>query len=190
MKTLLLFIPLLFHSIKNEVPLQVIVNWTSTSKFPAETTIYYDKNKPLRWDDFKGEPNIDSRSVAVTTSGFGYVASMVRNSEKQEIKIDVYCHFDKSKSWVKKEAKRDDILRHEQLHFDLSYLAASRFKKRLEQYHFTNVNYKTILPQMYREELDWLNETQKDYDFETRHGLDEEAQALWEEKVKKELASL
>jgi hypothetical protein len=181
---LFLFTLLLVSPVQDEVPLNLSVKWTTETKLDPANTVYFSKSQKLKWSDFKAIPATNARSVAATSAGFGYVAGMRRTNTIQEINISVYCYFDRKTSWVLANSKTDNILKHEQLHFDISYVAALWFIEQLNKTSFTNKNYKTVLPALYQQGLKYLNDLQDDYDYESHHGLNAEEQKKWEEKVR------
>lgn len=176
---------LMIPSPAQEVVLTPTIEWTETSKLPEASTIYYSKERPLTWNDFKGEPQLQGRSAAITVSGFGYTAGIYRSDEQNTIHIIVYCFFDKEKSWVKPDRKTPYVLNHEQLHFDISYLATMKFIKAVRETRFTDKNYKTLLPTLYDEGVKSMHQLQDEYDNETRNGLEPDIQEKWNARLAK-----
>lgn len=168
---------------KQDVVLTPTIEWTETSKLPVASTIYYSKERPLIWSDFKGAPQLQGRSAAITVSGFGYTAGIYRSDEQNTIHIKVYCFFDKEKSWVKPDRKTPYVLKHEQLHFDISYLATLEFVKKVRETRFTDKNYKTLLPALYDEGVKAMHRMQDEYDTDTRNGLEPDVQKQWNERL-------
>jgi hypothetical protein len=87
-------------------------------------------------------------------------------------------------------AERDqDLLRHEQLHFDLTEVTARHIRKHLEQlprvcaFPGSHAEIDTAIAQLQRE---WTAEQSK-YDKETDHGANRVKQRQWELRVRREL---
>lgn len=165
------------------------VEWTTSSPMPANDVIYYSTEK-LDWSDFRGKPEKNSPAAAVTVSGFGYKANINTKNGKGQFNIKVYCYFNKDKSWVKEGRTIPYILKHEQNHFDISYIAANYFVDRLKETTFTSSNYEAQLRQIYNEACEVMHRLQDDYDGETRNGQVREVQKKWNALVDDKIASV
>lgn len=161
----------------------VFIRWTRRSDMPAVQTIYYDTAKPLVWTDFKGRPETGGMTAALTTAGFGYGANMGYTETKSEIRIDVYCYFDKSRSWVKPDRKTDYVLNHEQRHYDLAFVAAAQFVTELRATNLSSDNLNDRLKLIYDKATASMQEWQDRYDKETRNGLDRLEQDRWNDQI-------
>ena len=160
---------------------QIVVNvkWTEKSKLNANNVIYYNPNKKLAWVEFKAIPPPPSSVAAVTSSGFGYSADMKSTNGKGEININVYCFFNKLKSWVRVKSKNAYILEHEQHHFDATYIAALGFIQKVRAAKITTENMDAVLGALYKEAYAGMNKMQNDYDGETKNGILKDKQAEW-----------
>ena len=154
------------------------VQWTEQSPMPASEVVYFSSEKKLKWNDFKGQP-VEGRAAAITVSGFGYRARVNTANPDHQLIIQVYCYFNKNKSWVKPGRTTDYILSHEQQHFNISYIAAKVFQDKLNEADFTLSNYNTLLPQLYNESCAIMNKMQDDYDGETKNGQLRDRQEHW-----------
>lgn len=164
---------------------QMVTNvyWTQESNMPKSEVIYYKPSQKLRWTDFTGTPILTGNVAAITMSGFGYSATMKRSGDQGEINIAVYCYFSKPKSWVKPDKKTAYILNHEQIHFDISYIAASLFIAKLKSLNITSKNINSVIPPIYKEFCDLMNKMQDDYDNETKNGQLKEMQDKWNNEI-------
>lgn len=143
----------------------------------------------LAWTDFKEQPDANARAVAITASGitFGY---SIKEANKQVISYTtaIFTHFYPDKSWRKAEAD-EQVLQHEQLHFDITELYARKFRQRLTELKTSN----TI-----GEQLKKLNVTinkelaafQDVYDTETDFSRNAKEQTRWKSEIAKQLAAL
>lgn len=163
------------------------VKWTEQSTLPISEVIYYSPEKNLTWKDFKGVP-VESRASAVTVSGIGYKANINTRNGKGHLNINVYCYFNKNKSWVKPGRTTPFILTHEQHHFDISYIAARIFIEKLQKTVFTISNYNILIPRIYNESCAIMNKMQDDYDGQTKNGQLKEVQAKWNELVDQKIS--
>ncbi len=164
------------------------VYWVKESNLAPNETIYYNPAQLLTWADFTGAPNLGGNVAALTMSGFGYKAAMTNAAGRGQINIGVYCYFSKPKSWVKPNRKNEYILKHEQNHFDITYIAANIFVQKLREQVITPANINQIIPKIYRECCDIMSKMQDDYDDETNHGQTDREQYRWDALIEKRLA--
>jgi hypothetical protein len=182
MKYLFTCIIFLF-SFKAYSQVNVIVQWQPVTAREASDTIYYDTAYHLAWKDFKGPPDSKSIAGAITSSGFGFTSYMRTSGKHTDIIITVYCFFDKNKSWVRHNMKTSYALLHEQHHFDITYLNACGFFKRIKSTNFTRNNYQALLEKIDNEAYDAMEKMQNDYDGQTKNGQLKDVQAEWNEKI-------
>lgn len=159
-------------------------------KSSNDETLIWDASRKLTWADFKAEPDIESDAAALTASGitFGY---SIKTADKRivNVKTTVEAHFYPNKSWYFKDKGDNHILKHEQLHFDITELYARKFRKQLSSLPI----HRNINKQMDKMHVDFneaLNEMQKRYDKETNHSLNREVQKQWEYSITEELKAL
>ena len=89
-------------------------------------------------------------------------------------------------SWVK--AGRDDYgLNHEQRHFDIVKLVAERFKQKIKPGNLTVADYNSIIQNQFLESWREMTRVQEQYDSETGHGLNQLAQADWNQRIDADL---
>jgi len=139
----------------------------------------------LTWKDFKGKPNKRSPYKAMT---FASIGSNLISFSKNELKVEILCHFIKNKSWTKMET--DELLRHEQVHFDIAELAARKMRQKISDLNLKNLNHKNIeskLNAIFNASVkDQVKMNQK-YDSETNHSINSKSQEEWENRVKEML---
>ncbi len=165
------------------------LEWTRHTSMPSSEVLYYSTENKLRWDNFKGRPPADnSKTAAITMSGFGYNASMKSSKGKGELEISVYCYFNKEKSWVKPGRNTAYILNHEQHHFDISYIAASIFVEKIREIKFSVSDYNILLPRIYDECLEIMNKMQDEYDGQTKNGQETVFQEKWNKIIENKLS--
>lgn len=147
--------------------------------------IEWESNTPLEWKDFKGKPDKSSPYFAVTYTS---IAFSVEKQTPSGLELKVSNHFAANNSWTK-DRESKSLLKHEQLHFDLSELAARRLRMEYKQLPFVSIKkaepkIKQLFSKYATTYKDSLNRT---YDRETKHGVVEAKQTQWEEFVKEEL---
>lgn len=189
MKTFLL---LLFNiiSINAFAQLETRVKWFPVAASSASDTIYYNPSQKLVWKDFKGRADNNSEAIAVTFSGFGYAMRFESKGSKTVLDITVYCFFNRKQSWSKTAMQSDYALLHEQHHFDITFIAASLFVRKLRETHFTADNYEELIDQLYTETYKEMNRMQDQYDTETRNGRTRWAQEDWNDKIEAQVKGL
>lgn len=182
MNLALLILSLFFSSGKDN-PLQSNISWTKNTSFAAADVVYFEPGNDLKWSDFSGTPPEGGRAAAVTVSGFGYQANVNTRAGTGNIDIKVYCYFNKNKSWVKPGRTTVYILKHEQHHFDISFIAACVFIEKLKSANFTSGNYEALLSKIYGECTALMNNIQDSYDGETKNGQLRDIQAQWNDNL-------
>ena len=166
------------------------VQWQVNKKTEVGDTIYYSTERRLTWPDFRGRPDNKSIAVAITASGFGFTFGMKSRNGVAEMDITVDCFFNKSNSWVKPGMQNDYALLHEQHHFDITYIGACRFIKKLREAKFTMRNYSELLEKINSESNDAMEKMQNEYDGETANGRLKNVQAEWNKKIEEQLAAV
>ena len=146
--------------------------------------ISWSKDRKLTWKDFKGKPNNGGQVAAMTDSGFSYESGKMENDSMQLIIVNF---FYKNTSWVKKNEEKENILAHEQCHFDITELFTRKFRKQIKESKFNLKTLKNSLESLFKKsQTEWKNYEDK-YDKETEHSKKEVQQLEWQEKVAKEL---
>lgn len=154
-----------------------------------EEKIAWDRNRPLTWSDFKAKPDPLSNFTANTNSGMGYGWDYSTISGEPEFTYSVSCNFYPQLSWVKKPADPEYLLDHEQLHFDISELHARKLGKILSEYE-PGRTVRLDLRQIYNKMESERIAMQKQFDKETQHSENHDAEMAWRKKIAQELKSL
>ena len=142
-------------------------------------------NRKLKWSDFQGKPKQLSPNEALTDSGM----SIELKCDGTTSKAVVRCYFNPNSSWTK-STDSDHLLRHEQLHFDITELFVRKLRKQLAKFGDDCEALAKHIDEYYKRNYKEFVAYQDQYDHETQHSLDKEKQAYWEEKVARELAEL
>ena len=112
------------------------------------TEIPWKSSNQLKWSDFKREPVKSSEYFAVTNSGIKYSWSSSFDGTSYAFSFEVNSYFNPNESWVKKGKKTDELLNHEQLHFNISELHARSLRSKLNNFEFTD-DFKTEIDSIY-----------------------------------------
>lgn len=143
-------------------------------------TIDWQEDRKLTWEDYKAQPPV-TRTAARTFVGFSFdVVSVDPITGIGQFLVKSF--FISDSSWVQPGLEhRDDLLEHEQLHFDLAELYARQIRQLIQGKTPAEAKqiYYAVLPQ-YRAR-------QRAYDHETRHGINEDIQLYWKEIILSEL---
>ncbi|MEO8149011.1 MAG: DUF922 domain-containing protein [Bacteroidia bacterium] len=151
------------------------------------TLITWSDSYKLNYDDFMGKPGKEAE-VALTSSGIYF---LYEYDGKSQLSIQLSSMFDKTKSWFKEDGKVPEVLSHEQTHFDITELNVRLFRKALTERSFRKANnFDVLLPRIYNDFTGKCSQMQNDYDNQTNHGTDTNAQKGWEKKVAKQLEEL
>ncbi|WP_353779295.1 DUF922 domain-containing protein [Winogradskyella sp. 3972H.M.0a.05] len=153
-------------------------------------TISWSKARKLTWQDFKAEPVTGTTAVALTASGitFGYSVQKL-NGSIVEFDARISSHFYPEKSWVVKEHANDHILRHEQLHFDITELHVRKLREAVSKLRPSN-RVPRQLDELHALVNKQLKDTQHAYDTQSNHSINIEAQLEWEKLIAVELEKL
>ena len=148
--------------------------------------ITWRQNHRLSWNDFKAEPKSRMPFSANTNSGFSFGWGYADDSG---LTYEVKANFYPLKSWVKPGSKSNYLLRHEQLHFDISELYARKLRAALDQY-VPGRNLKRDLDRIYNQIEKGRQQLQQRFDRETSHSQNKEAEEFWQQFIKEELQKL
>lgn len=148
-------------------------------------TIVWSATKRLSWANFKGRPVQNSDAVAVTASGIAYEISTVNNGKQVYYDMKVFAYFSPQNSWYKPKYVNQNVLEHEQLHFDITALYAEIFKQRLKNMKFGNDTQKTkaLIKELYHQTVEEMDSVQKLYDKQTEYSVNGSAQMAWRLKI-------
>lgn len=190
-KTLSAFIFTLFFSFVG-FSQKVLLNVSMENKIshPNNDTIYYDINRPIAWNDFKGIPDYNNPGGAITASGFAFNANMNMVGRDLYLNVRVYTFFSKHSSWKKPNIHSDYHLLHEQRHFDITRISAAKFYNELLKANFTASNYNRLLSVLFNKAFNENTVLQEKYDSETRHSINKSEQLKWNEKIAQEIKSV
>jgi hypothetical protein len=90
--------------------------------------------------------------------------------------------------WAKKDKVNNELLKHEQGHFDIGILCMREILSIYKQSKFTKANFSSLLQSIITDTSKKYNEMGLRYDTETRHSANKEHQEKWntffEEKLK------
>lgn len=164
----------------------VKVIFTDYTEAKEGDTIYYAVNRPVKWIDFQSKTPA-SRYDAEVFPGIGYDEHTEIINGIVNIHLSIKAYLPKSACWVKDGDRNDYALNHEQRHFDIVKIIAEHFKQKLKAENLPVSNFDGFINVDYLDAFREMNDMQKQYDDETRHGIDTAAQQHWNDRIDKEL---
>ena len=126
--------------------------------------------------------------AAETSCGIGFETNVITRGVPVEFRV--YNTFSTERSWVRPEARTNEVLEHEQGHFDLCELYTRKLRERFDEVEGINVdNLKRITRSVWHEVHGEYRERQEQYERETEHGLNRAGQEAWTVWLEKELST-
>ncbi len=154
---------------------------------PNEDIIEWKKDYKLTWDDFKGEPDL-SKGNTIAMSAVSIKKYKFTFNKKIGISR-VNALFNCKNSWSKTK-KNEELLNHEQGHFDITEIYARKLRKKLNNKRFKRNTFSQEIDDIYNTVYKEAVEYQNLYDRETDHHKNREKQKEWDIKIAKELQEL
>ena len=135
----------------------------------------------LTWADFKGVPDESSPFFAYTAWKTNVKFSNVQlEGEKAIVSgFEMTVEFDDKKSWVKKGKETDELLKHEQGHFDVGLLYMRDVLSSFPSVSFSRANFKEEFKNFIEAIHKKYSDMGKQYDKETAHSIQKVEQAKW-----------
>jgi Bacterial protein of unknown function (DUF922) len=156
-----------------------------------EKAIEWSNNRKLVWDDFKGVPDTVSKENVGAETHCGVIFSSYYPSLFGKPKFYVKNIFNCDSSWVKPDQKyRQDLLQHEQTHFDLCEVYTRLLRKELAEAKIPPQEFELQPKHIFKTVYQSYWDRQQQYDKETNHGLDHIKQSEWSAKIQNELEEL
>lgn len=150
-----------------------------------EKEILWHPKRPLTVADFKG--SIDKRPFQATTySGISYYAT--GNPMNGKVTLTVKSLFDCQLSYFKPSDIDDYILKHEQLHFDITEIYARQFKQEIKESNMSYKEFNAVHQERFASIMKELSLKQDEYDTEVY--ADRSLQEKWNKWVAKRLDEL
>ncbi|MBC7874569.1 MAG: DUF922 domain-containing protein [Ferruginibacter sp.] len=142
-----------------------------------EELLEWSASRKLTWADYKAQPDPQSDAAASTTTHL----AINYNMSSKGFTYSIASRFSKTRSWGLH--KTEYILSHEQGHFDIAEIFARKLHKEMGAYKFDKKTYQKDLKKIYEKVTEEKEETQNDYDNETRHSINKEKQREWLKKI-------
>jgi hypothetical protein len=177
---------------RNLLTVAILAAWLVILPQRSPDTIKWSPVRKLTLQDYKGKPDPSSK--------FKAVSYLVRPTDwifrNDSIYVSLSTFFRPSASWFIRDpassANEDQLLVHEQGHFDLDEIEIRKARKRFlkNQQTITKYNYKRVVEQYLSDIEYFLEQRHRQYDLETDFSLNRREQKIWNEKIAAELQSL
>jgi len=168
----------------------LLITVCATAEIQAQN-IPWGENK-LTWSDFKKHIENGNPHHAFTYSGINFEMKVINDT----VIIILESYFDPSQSWVHTDHQVDNLLHHEQLHFDITELFCRKMRKEMAPFMNQHISVfvekqmdkksKEIFSRLFNEQ----SSIQQQYDVETRHGIEETEQEKWKSQISRLLNEL
>lgn len=150
----------------------------------AQDTINWRPGYKLQWSDFQGKPENIPDVKAITVANLS--GDLSYNTDSFSAQVSVY--FEKNKSWTL--STNQNLLSHEQGHFDIAELFARKFRKAFSEYKFNPKTIEADYNRIYSKTTSDRTSMNKLYDKETNFSRNITRQLYWSNKIKTELKKL
>ena len=121
-------------------------------KRPKTRPLKAKRAKILTWEeDFKAKPWEGSWFHAWSAWCVTYNYRIIEdNGTYVKLKPTTKATFSSNRAWRRKECENDDLLWHEQGHFDIAYISSLDLKKRMATMKFSSSNYQQEIKDLYK----------------------------------------
>ena len=157
---------------------------------PAQDGGTTTSGRKLTAGDFKGAPDPNSGYLATTFTHLTYqYRRPVSCSDKAKIRFQFETGITVGdKSWmkfdkIKSKLLLQELLDHEQGHYDIAASLADKLQKILSATCFSRTQYAGQIDSVYKSVSKYYDTLQVSYDQETGHGLNKEGQAKWKSRI-------
>lgn len=142
----------------------------------------------LQWSDFKGKPDLESKFDALIYWGVNYSYSasaqeLKGNTVVMDIKATYFLKEDSS--WVKANRASDRLLNHEKGHFKIAELLVLDFLYEANRGVYLKRNHQAKIEALFDKTYKKYVDLQIQYDEETNHMKNAQAQKEWDVFLKK-----
>lgn len=153
----------------------------------AQASFSWAEKKDFQWQDFTGFPDDSSPFAANVNTGVSHRFRIDSTGRLVKGSSTITAYFYPKLSWYKPKQVNAGLLRHERLHFTITELHARIFRKQVAHFKFTT-NARIEIKSIYRKIEQKRQKMQTELDRQTQHGLLDEKELIWKEKVNRLLA--
>jgi hypothetical protein len=148
--------------------------------------LLWQEGKPLTWDDFMGKPE---KRFAAASTHYDIIKKIVRDDKKVTVMIEAV--FLRNSSWKKLSWINDEVLAHEQKHFDVVELYSRKLRKLIAEAGYRDYSDLQAKVDGFYGRIDKeMDKYQDQYDEETDGSMNGDKQREWNKKIVMELESM
>ncbi|MBL7701650.1 MAG: DUF922 domain-containing protein [Ferruginibacter sp.] len=146
-------------------------------------------NRLLTWNDFKGEPDMNSSHDALTFWNIDYGLKNIRQKgDTMKIgEFTVTLSLEGDQCWIKPQKKSERLLKHEQGHFDIGLICQHEIINTLNNTVFFKADFQQKINSIFSSLLNKYQSLGRQYDKETNHSINQQSQDTWNAFFDKEL---
>ena len=147
-------------------------------------------NRPLQWKDFTGRADNSSSFFAYTRwkSNFKFGPMQAKGDSVMVSGFEITIELDPEKSWVKKEKATDNLLLHEQGHFNIGLIYMKDLLQKVPATTFSRARFQQEIKAILDDTNKRYNEMSQQYDNESGHSKNKDEQERWNAIFSKALA--
>jgi hypothetical protein len=145
--------------------------------------------------DFTGQvPAGSGFYVAHTSCNVTMTYNVQKQRNNYHIRFDVRLQFNPDRSWINRKMitssnMMDEVLRHEQGHYQIAYLMQQEMQRELTQYRYTG-DYQRQANAIFKRIDDKYRQMNSDYDEDTQHMQNRKQQNAWITFINQQLAQV
>lgn len=149
--------------------------------------------KTVSTSDFNGQPDYSIPALAFTYCGVFYKitsSKLCRQQNKIHVSVTTEVRLLKDKSWlkldqIKNKADLDELLSHEQGHYEIFEIYNLNFKNAIENDCFDKTKYRSEIDSIYSSMFRHFDTLQRQYDFESEGMRNKTKQIEWKLRIRK-----
>lgn len=170
------------------VALSFVILSSGFAPIASDPAIFWNNQRKLTWNDFQARQKPTGRvlTAAVSTCGFGFEA---KEENHQLVSVAVSVKFYPEKSWKNPAHQTENVLAHEQIHFDITELMGRKLHKEILQLKAKGKINQRVLKKLYDRISKEHGELQDLYDKQTDHSLNVRLQAWWAQSIESQLVN-
>ncbi|MBT30874.1 MAG: hypothetical protein CMO01_14545 [Thalassobius sp.] len=153
-------------------------------------SITWQEGRQLKWTDYRGTPEGKAYEAARSEFEieFRYTGKIVE--DELVLQFQVSALFIPNDSWTVEAKQSNELLIHEQLHFDITELFARKMRHEFSLAHISADNGKAEIQAIYDKVMADMKRYRSLYNDETFFGANLNKQLEWNSKVRREMIEL
>ncbi|MFZ4928201.1 DUF922 domain-containing protein [Chryseobacterium sp. Mn2064] len=153
--------------------------------------INWKEEKKLEWGNFKSPVNRKNSPNVAAHTNCGWEFSVLKSSNpKLPVTVTIATVFNEERSWKDITKINDEVLLHEQKHFDIAELFVRKFRKLVAENIRNSGDYNKYFKSIYEGISNDYKNFQMAYDRDTRHGINKEKQTEYNILISEQLDNL